>query len=271
MSAAQDVQADDWDDSCVQADSQYPIDPLLECDGSHVSESTAQNGGHLAQDIHMISDEAPQSQIGVANDDHTGHFSCQHIHVGDQPCAVESGKRRQAESVFSHADDPIQHSSRKRQRLSPTRRDNATSTRAIPSPPTSHATSEDRNASICAAKFEEWPLENVILKRVTMDGMMTFQLQFEWPFHVPHSPGKVTKGNAYSAASMKMTGSKAKRVCGTSARFTPQEDDFLVKLRKGQDNISWAETYRRFDDEFPGRSRGSLQVHYCTKLKHREL
>jgi hypothetical protein len=28
------------------------------------------------------------------------------------------------------------------------------------------------------AEFEEWPLEDVVLKRVTANGLVTFQLQF---------------------------------------------------------------------------------------------
>jgi hypothetical protein len=30
------------------------------------------------------------------------------------------------------------------------------------------------------AKFEEWPLEDAVLKRVTVNGLPTFQIQFTW-------------------------------------------------------------------------------------------
>ena len=48
-----------------------------------------------------------------------------------------------------------------------------------------------------------------------------------------------------------------------NSRFSPQEDTLLLQL-KGE-GLSWDE----ISDHFPERSKGTLQVHYSTKLKPR--
>lgn len=45
--------------------------------------------------------------------------------------------------------------------------------------------------------------------------------------------------------------------------FSPEEDTLLISLKA--DGLSWSATETRF----PGRTRGSLQVRYCTKMKSR--
>ncbi|RYP13401.1 hypothetical protein DL767_010759 [Monosporascus sp. MG133] len=53
------------------------------------------------------------------------------------------------------------------------------------------------------AKFEEWPLGNAVLKRVTVDGVATFQLEFGWNApanHVIIDPNLVTVGRLTTAA-----------------------------------------------------------------------
>lgn len=49
--------------------------------------------------------------------------------------------------------------------------------------------------------------------------------------------------------------------CG---RFTREDDEKIVEL-KGR-GLSW----KQIAGYFPGRSAGSLQVHFCTKLRRRE-
>ncbi|OCL04048.1 hypothetical protein AOQ84DRAFT_417177 [Glonium stellatum] len=45
-------------------------------------------------------------------------------------------------------------------------------------------------------------------------------------------------------------------------KFTKEEDTLLIKLKEEQ-NLSW----EQIKDRFPKRSPGSLQAHYCSKLK----
>lgn len=49
------------------------------------------------------------------------------------------------------------------------------------------------------------------------------------------------------------------------AKFTGQDDD-LLRILKEQKKLSW----RQIADFFPGRSSGTLQVRYCTKLRKKE-
>jgi len=54
----------------------------------------------------------------------------------------------------------------------------------------------------------------------------------------------------------------AQRPRGSKLTFTPDDDHLLVDLKEKK-NLSW----RQIADFFPGRSSGTLQVRYCTKLK----
>ncbi|KND87591.1 hypothetical protein TOPH_07775 [Tolypocladium ophioglossoides CBS 100239] len=64
---------------------------------------------------------------------------------------------------------------RKRRRVEP-------STIPLPSPPASTSTEHDTDDVSKIAEFEEWALENVLLKRIIVDSVATVQLQFDWNF-----------------------------------------------------------------------------------------
>ncbi|KAK4903586.1 hypothetical protein LTR49_026795, partial [Elasticomyces elasticus] len=49
---------------------------------------------------------------------------------------------------------------------------------------------------------------------------------------------------------------------GTKIKFTAEDDALLVELKKTR-NLTW----KQISNFFPGRSPGTLQVRYCTKLK----
>jgi hypothetical protein len=138
------------------------------------------------------------------------------------------------------------------------------SRRSIPSPPSSRASHDGKGAvGAVLARFEEWPLENASLKRVTENGMTTFQLQFSWDSceHATESTrswSPVKKRNS------------AKRGATARAAITPDEDALVIKLKE-VDKLRWHEIHEKFTEAFPGRRRsvGTLQVRYCTKLKQR--
>lgn len=54
----------------------------------------------------------------------------------------------------------------------------------------------------------------------------------------------------------------APRPRGPKLKFTPEEDSLLVELKENK-NLTW----KQIADFFPGRTSGTLQVRYCTKLK----
>ncbi|RFU34370.1 hypothetical protein B7463_g2038, partial [Scytalidium lignicola] len=54
----------------------------------------------------------------------------------------------------------------------------------------------------------------------------------------------------------------APRPRGPKLKFTPEDDQLLVDLKENK-NLTW----KQIAEFFPGRSSGTLQVRYCTKLK----
>ncbi|KAI5306765.1 hypothetical protein KEM56_007212 [Ascosphaera pollenicola] len=56
--------------------------------------------------------------------------------------------------------------------------------------------------------------------------------------------------------------SPAPRPRGPKLKFTPTEDSLLIELKENK-NLTW----KQIADFFPGRTSGTLQVRYCTKLK----
>ncbi|KAK0655233.1 hypothetical protein B0T16DRAFT_450954 [Cercophora newfieldiana] len=123
--------------------------------------------------------------------------------------------------------------------------------------------SDDLDEAACAT-FEEWPLHDVCLKRVTQQGMTTFQLQFTWDPHGHKKRASEDRGDAPGT----------KRHCGvgrgrsTNRHFTADEDERLIELKENH-GLSWDAIHQRFVEDFPWRSRSSLQVHYSTKLRNR--
>ncbi|RMJ24701.1 hypothetical protein PHISP_04428 [Aspergillus sp. HF37] len=58
----------------------------------------------------------------------------------------------------------------------------------------------------------------------------------------------------------------APRPRGPKLKFSPDEDALLVELKEHK-NLTW----KQIADFFPGRTSGTLQVRYCTKLKAKDV
>ncbi|KAJ5684410.1 uncharacterized protein N7477_000755 [Penicillium maclennaniae] len=58
----------------------------------------------------------------------------------------------------------------------------------------------------------------------------------------------------------------APRPRGPKLKFTPEEDALLIDLKEDK-NLTW----KQIADFFPGRTSGTLQVRYCTKLKAKDV
>ncbi|KAJ5095789.1 hypothetical protein NUU61_005145 [Penicillium alfredii] len=58
----------------------------------------------------------------------------------------------------------------------------------------------------------------------------------------------------------------APRPRGPKLKFTPEDDALLVELKENK-NLTW----KQIADFFPGRTSGTLQVRYCTKLKAKDV
>ncbi|CAM1509671.1 Fc.00g000060.m01.CDS01 [Cosmosporella sp. VM-42] len=139
----------------------------------------------------------------------------------------------------------------------------------ILSPVSSQATSDETQVTAVLASFEEWPLENASLKRITENGKTTFQLQFNWTPCTKHGHASSAVQDRVGLPSTR-TRSRAKRASAPRAKYTPQEDDLLIELKEGREMLAWPEIHQRFCEAYPGRSVESLQVHYSTKVKRRK-
>ncbi|KJF61535.1 uncharacterized protein CIMG_03634 [Coccidioides immitis RS] len=51
--------------------------------------------------------------------------------------------------------------------------------------------------------------------------------------------------------------------------WLPEEESLLLELRNTR-GLPWSDITRLFSDQYPGRSQGSIQVHWSTKLKGRQ-
>lgn len=87
--------------------------------------------------------------------------------------------------------------------------------------------------------------------------------------HLPDSepPSKMMRredmgGGAQSVVGQAGMPAPASRPRGPKLKFTPEDDQLLIELKENK-NLTW----KQIADFFPGRSSGTLQVRYCTKLK----
>ncbi|CAF3544235.1 unnamed protein product [Fusarium graminearum] len=114
----------------------------------------------------------------------------------------------------------------------------------ILSPASSQATPDETEVRAALASFVQWPLENASLERMTENRKTTFQLQ---------------RGAGPTVIQLRKP-----------AKYTPQENDLLIELKKGSEVLVWPEIHQWFTEAYPERSAESRQVHYSTKLKSRE-
>ncbi|XWX00796.1 hypothetical protein V2A60_008817 [Cordyceps javanica] len=115
------------------------------------------------------------------------------------------------------------------------------------------------------AAFDEWILQDVVLKRTIMDGKATFVFQFDWDLCTKHGQA------AREPCKRPKQQSKAKPIVKNNGRrrFTALEDRWLVTWKEEQ-GLSWAEIHSHFCAKFEERSKEALQVRYCTRLKQRD-
>lgn len=57
--------------------------------------------------------------------------------------------------------------------------------------------------------------------------------------------------------------------CGIKAKFKDEDDQLLRKLKEDYPYLGL--TWKQISDFFPGRSAGTLQVRYCTKIRKKDI
>ncbi|KAF6789673.1 hypothetical protein CSOJ01_14729 [Colletotrichum sojae] len=133
------------------------------------------------------------------------------------------------------------------------------------------ASGEEQNTDHVLATFDEFPLHfapltNFVLKRTIVGHVTTFTI--EWQQVNPHyrcqAPPKVIQ----PPPSPSLPASDLARFPrGHRRAFSKEEDRLLCQLKRGK-KLCWKEIHRQFSTKFPGRTIGTLQVRYSTKLKH---
>lgn len=141
-------------------------------------------------------------------------------------------------------------------------------TNGVLTPPVSPApTDSEIDPGSFFARFDEWPLKNVVLKRIIDGPVTTFQLQWEQPSTEGQQTHCYPSVSRPSGSSLKRRKS-ARRSAKSRGPFSEQENKLLIQL-KGR-GLSWRKIHSSFSSSFPGRSLGTLQVHFSTKLKMRK-
>ncbi|KAH9231819.1 hypothetical protein K456DRAFT_399088 [Colletotrichum gloeosporioides 23] len=134
------------------------------------------------------------------------------------------------------------------------------------------ASGEEQNTDHVLATFDEFPLHfapltNFVLKRTIVGHVTTFTIEWQQvnpPHYRCQGPPKVIQ----PPPSPSLSGSDLARFPrGHRRAFTKDEDRLLCKLKRGG-KLCWKEIHRQFSNKFPGRTIGTLQVRYSTKLKH---
>ncbi|RBA12833.1 hypothetical protein FPRO05_14055 [Fusarium proliferatum] len=183
---------------------------------------------------------------------------------GDDSEELPCRKRRKvprsphASACSATASARSSHQQRSARRTAQLHKGRRASVRGSESPAPSQTSSVPSEAGTFA-RFEEWPLSNVFLKRITEGDMTTFQLQFDWTPdpsqpHADRSISHSKEGRGPHKGSLSGTRS-------SGGKWTLEEENKVRAMR--QDGCSWAEIQRAL----PHRSQGTIQVRYSTKLK----
>ncbi|KAK3371613.1 hypothetical protein B0T24DRAFT_327555 [Lasiosphaeria ovina] len=124
---------------------------------------------------------------------------------------------------------------------------------------------DDGAPQSCTGTFQDWRLEDAVLKRVIVDGVATFQLQFSW---TPYAADCVTGSRqSGSPAKMRLFATPALSDSPVKSRrsrtsWSREEDTLLIDLRN--QGLRWNEISKRFAAYFgvENRSQAALQTRY---------
>ncbi|RYP25339.1 hypothetical protein DL767_008434 [Monosporascus sp. MG133] len=113
------------------------------------------------------------------------------------------------------------------------------SQRRIPGQPSLQGSAWKRSpVKSAAAKFEEWPLGNAVLKRILVDGVATFQLEFSLNACANHGQ----RDRAPESLRRKLLAegtSSTGRALPSRIAFAPEGNEFLEQLKEGKDQLPW--------------------------------
>jgi hypothetical protein len=94
------------------------------------------------------------------------------------------------------------------------------------------------DAKMSAAKYEEWPLQGATLKRLIMNGKVTFQLEFSWELCAGDHPRSSHSGKKFQT--QKVEELHRTQRSPASHTFTREEKNLIVKLKE-EKQLPWSE------------------------------
>ncbi len=259
-----EAEGDARNDSGSGSDSDNESDSDYDDDGDNSGGSEEDDNNDTRDDSGRLGaeHEAERSPFLTGFDDNIRHDE---LHDIDAPESHHRPRKRR-----KRTDDPADESSIYRTNSGfrrPARSHSRTihsQASAMPSPSVSHSMSEQEGGSdqdcmtAPRASFSEWQLRNAALKCGTINGVNTYQLQFQ-------------RAQAHSSIDRRQDRQPRRPASARRARFTTEEDRLLTQLRSCA-GLTWNDIHEQFDAKFPGRrSLGTLQVHYSTKLRKRGL
>lgn len=129
--------------------------------------------------------------------------------------------------------------------------------------------SEYRAHTTSLRDTETIPVRGFLTRQTFLSRILySFTFEEERSNTCPHGRDKASAlgQNKVDTRYSKHNKSKRSRVSNTTARtsYSSEDDQKLIDLKENK-NLPW----NRIAEHFPGRSKGSLQVHYCTQLKGR--
>ena len=155
--------------------------------------------------------------------------------------------------------------------------------RASQTSETNSSLGDDEALSNTSAVYQEWPMRG-FFKLITIGNEVRYGMEFSledaqqlcataFPLHTSSAGSNASlsarptrPAQPFSVCNRADNASGATQSRNKRPRFTADEDAKLVDLKEGR-GWSWEDIQR----EFPGRSTGSLQVRYSTRLKEKTM
>jgi hypothetical protein len=101
----------------------------------------------------------------------------------------------------------------------------------------------------------------------TIDGSVTFQLQFTWEPCTNEQADANTSSHKVACPRLRTPSIITRKRGMARSNFTPEEDSLIITLK--DQGMSWRDIHTQHKNKFPERAVGCLQVRYSTKLKSR--
>jgi hypothetical protein len=137
--------------------------------------------------------------------------------------------------------------------------------RSQPQPPLAGQTMRPAASSMVDKGALEWDMVG-LLEQQMQPGEIQGLGQVFHRHTLPYQAEKSSQMSVPSVVGMEGMPLPAPRPRGPKLKFTQADDELVVDLKENK-HLTW----KQIAEFFPGRSSGTLQVRYCTKLKAKTM